>query len=418
MVASEDEHLLDSHTFPMPNNEDLRLVKSAVIYGANASGKSNLLLAIQTLINLIVNSASKMQTGEPLPVEPFILNSESAKQLTTFEVIFIHKGMRYEYGISLNQERIYEEWLIAYPNERQQNWFSRKYLPDNLELQSDEGYEWSFGRGLKGEKKIIRRFVRSNSLFLSHAAQNNHPQLREIFKYFSEKINILKPRYTDIGFSLGILNKDSFLKEKVAKLITEADTGISDVKIQIDPRLTSEDLSKMHPAHLQFISRKADLQYMAEETIDTLEQSDIVTIHRMNDSDQEIEFDIADESTGTQRLFEIAVYWLYVLQNGEILIIDELETSLHSMLSKALIKMFNDPEINKNNAQLIFTTHDTTLLNDEIFRPDQVWFIEKDKSMTKLYPLLDFRPREDESLQKGYLLGRYGAIPFINGLSI
>ncbi|MBD2385697.1 AAA family ATPase [Cylindrospermum sp. FACHB-282] len=418
MVASDDETILDSNTFPTPNNDDLRLVKSAVIYGPNASGKSNLLRAIDTLRYLVINSATRMQLGHPLPIEPFILNSESAKQPSIFEVIFIHKGMRYEYGISLNQERIYEEWLIAYPNERQQNWLSRKYLPDNPELQADEGYEWTFGRGLKGEKKIIRKFVRSNSLFLSHAAQNNHPQLREIFEYFRDKMNILGHRYTDIGFPLSLLNKNSSFKEKVAKLIAEADIGISDIKIQIDPGLTSEELSKMDTFSLQFISQKADFQYMAEETIDTLEEFDIITIHKMNDSEEEIEFDIADESTGTKRLFEIAAYWLYALQNGEVILVDEIDTSLHPVLSIELVKMFNDPEINKNNAQLIFTTHDTTLLDEEIFRKDQVWFTEKDKSMTKLYSLLGFRPREDESLQKGYLLGRYGAIPFINGLSI
>jgi uncharacterized protein len=125
-----------------------------------------------------------------------------------------------------------------------------------------------------------------------------------------------------------------------------------------------------------------------------------------------------DESDGTQRLFEIAGLWLYVLEYGEVLLVDELDRSLHPVLSKALLKMFNDPQINKNNAQLIFTTHDTILLDAEMLRRDQVWFTEKDKSMTKLYSLLDFRPREDESLQKGYLRGRYGGIPFINGLSI
>ncbi|WP_413175600.1 AAA family ATPase [Anabaena azotica] len=418
MVAAEDETMLNSNTFPMPNTDNLRLVKSAVIYGSNASGKSNLLKAMQTLKNLVINSASRMQSGDKLPIEPFKLNSESPKQPTTFEVIFIHKGTRYEYGVSANQERIYEEWLIAYPNERQQNWFSRQSMPDNSELQIDELYQWSFGKGLKGEKKIISKFVRYNSLFLSHAAQNNHPQLTEIFKFFSDQINFLIHGYTDIGFPLSILNKDSSLKQKFAKLITEADIGISNIEIQIDPRLTSEELSKMNPFHLQFINQKADLQYMAEETLDTLEEFDVITIHKMNDSEEEIEFDITEESTGTQRLFEIAGYWLYVLQKGEILIIDELDTSLHPVLSKALVKMFNDPEINKNNAQLIFTTHDTSLLDAEIFRPDQIWLTEKDKSMTKLYSLLDFRPREDESLQKGYLLGRYGAIPFINGLSI
>jgi AAA15 family ATPase/GTPase len=141
----------------------------------------------------------------------------------------------------------------------------------------------------------------------------------------------------------------------------------------------------------------------------------VITIHKMNDSNNEIELEIHDESAGTKRLFYIAGYLLWVLEYGEVLIVDELDKSLHPVLSKALIKMFNNPEINKNNAQLIFTTHDTTLLDCEIFRPDQIWFTEKDNSMTKLYSLFDFRPRENESLQKGYLLGRYGAIPFING---
>jgi hypothetical protein len=144
----------------------------------------------------------------------------------------------------------------------------------------------------------------------------------------------------------------------------------------------------------------------------------VITIHKMNDSNSEIELEIEDESAGTKRLFYIAGYLLWVLEYGKVLIIDEIDRSLHPVLSKALIKMFNNPEINKNNAQLIFTTHDTTLLDDETFRPDQIWFTEKDNSMTKLYSLFDFRPRENESLQKGYLLGRYGAIPFINGLSI
>ena len=137
-------------------------------------------------------------------------------------------------------------------------------------------------------------------------------------------------------------------------------------KIHIDTTLTSEDLSEIDSFDSQFINQKGDVHYMIDETLDTLEESDIITIHKMNDSEEEIEFNIVDESTGTQRLFEIAGYWLYVLQNGEVLIIDELETSLHQVLSKALIEMFNNPEINKNNAQLIFTTHNTTLLDGEI----------------------------------------------------
>jgi len=410
MVAADNETMLDSNTFPVPNNDDLRLVTSAAIYGPNASGKSNLLKAIQVLKNLVINSASRMQIGDKLPVEPFRLNSESAKKPSSFEVIFIHEKIRYEYGVSLNRERVFEEWLIAYPNEVQQNWFSREYLPDDPKFQPDEGYKWSFGKGLKGEKKRIQRFVRSNSLFISHAAQNNHPQLTEVFDFFQDELKIIL--HIDTPFIVDDTNNEGYYNYMV-KLLNEADIGIADLKIEIIPETLNDDMIHRIQQEMQKLGINA-----ISKDIPDFGRLDIITVHKMNDSDKTVEFEIDEESDGTKRLFEIAGYWLYVLQNGEILIIDEIDRSLHPVLSKALIKMFNNPEINKNNAQLIFTTHDTTLLDGEIFRPDQIWFTEKDNSMTKLYSLFDFRPREDESLQKGYLLGRYGAIPFINGLSL
>ncbi|QJB45490.1 AAA family ATPase [Dolichospermum flos-aquae] len=410
MVAADNETMLDSNTFPVPNNDDLRLVTSAAIYGPNASGKSNLLKAMQVLKNLVIKSASRMQIGDKLPVEPFRLNSESAKKPSSFEVIFIHEKIRYEYGVSLNRERVFEEWLIAYRNEVQENWFSREYLPDNPTFEPNEGYKWSFGKGLKGEKKRIQRFVRSNSLFISHAAQNNHPQLTEVFDFFQDELKIIL--HIDTPFIVDDTNNEGYYNYMV-KLLNEADIGIADLKIEIIPETLNDDMIHRIQQEMQKLGINA-----ISKDIPDFGRLDIITVHKMNDSDKTVEFEIDEESDGTKRLFEIAGYWLYVLQNGEILIIDEIDRSLHPVLSKALIKMFNNPEINKNNAQLIFTTHDTTLLDGEIFRPDQIWFTEKDNSMTKLYSLFDFRPREDESLQKGYLLGRYGAIPFINGLSI
>jgi AAA15 family ATPase/GTPase len=414
MVAADNETMLDSNTFPVPDNDDLRLVTSAAIYGPNASGKSNLLKAIQVLKNLVIKSASRMQTGDKLPVEPFRLNSETAKKPSSFEVIFIHDDIRYEYGVSLNRERVFEEWLIAYPNEIQQNWFSREYLPDNPKFQTDEGYKWSFGKGLKGEKKRIQRFVRSNSLFISHAAQNNHPQLTEVFDFFENEINITSStevQLRELDLSIRMCEEDNNFREQIVNLLSEADIGISDIRLE-----SGESINNM-----QLLIKNLfipEFEYQEIEEGDTIEIMKVITIHKMNDSNSEIELEMSDESAGTRRLFNIAGYLLWVLECGEVLIIDELDRSLHPVLSKALLKMFNNPEINKNNAQLIFTTHDTTLLDGEIFRPDQIWFTEKDNSMTKLYSLFDFRPREDESLQKGYLLGRYGAIPFINGFKV
>jgi AAA15 family ATPase/GTPase len=414
MVAADNETMLDSNTFPVPNNDDLRLVTSAAIYGPNASGKSNLLKAIQVLKNLVIKSASRMQIGDKLPIEPFRLNSETAKKPSSFEVIFILDDIRYEYGVSLNRERVFEEWLIAYPNEVQENWFAREYLPDNPKFEPNEGYKWSFGKGLKGEKRRIQKFVRSNSLFISHAAQNNHPQLTGVFDFFEDEINMIplteRPLVTEYNSSIRICEKDNKFHEQIVNLLIEADTGISNIRFE---RESIDD--NMQLLVQDFLKEFEDIKDANTLEIDFMK---VITIHKMNDSNSEIELAIDDESAGTKRLFYIAGYLLWVLEYGEVLIIDELDRSLHPVLSKALIKMFNNPEINKNNAQLIFTTHDTTLLDDETFRPDQIWFTEKDNSMTKLYSLFDFRPRENESLQKGYLLGRYGAIPFINGLRI
>lgn len=415
MVAADNETMLDSNTFPVPNNDDLRLVTSAAIYGSNASGKSNLLKAIQVLKNLVIKSASRMQIGDKLPVEPFKLNSETAKKPSSFEVIFILDDIRYEYGVSLNRERVFEEWLIAYRNEVQENWFSREYLPDNPKFEPNEGYKWSFGKGLKGEKKRIQRFVRSNSLFISHAAQNNHPQLKEVFDFFQDEINMIsltEGQLREFDFTIKMCEENHNFREQIVNLLSEADIGISDIRFESEPM---DDNIKLVVQNL--FSKEFEGRNNANNLLEK-DFKKVITIHKMNDSNSEIELEMSDESAGTERLFNIAGYLLFVLECGELLIIDELDRSLHPVLSKALIKMFNNPEINKNNAQLIFTTHDTTLLDDETFRPDQIWFTEKDNSMTKLYSLFDFRPRENESLQKGYLLGRYGAIPFINGLSI
>ena len=415
MVAADNETMLDSNTFPVPNNDDLRLVTSAAIYGSNASGKSNLLKAIQVLKNLVIKSASRMQIGDKLPVEPFKLNSETAKKPSSFEVIFILDDIRYEYGVSLNRERVFEEWLIAYRNEVQENWFSREYLPDNPKFEPNEGYKWSFGKGLKGEKRRIQKFVRSNSLFISHAAQNNHPQLKEVFDFFQDEINMIsltEGQLREFDFTIKMCEENHNFREQIVNLLSEADIGISDIRFESEPM---DDNIKLVVQNL--FSKEFEGRNNANNLLEK-DFKKVITIHKMNDSNSEIELEMSDESAGTERLFNIAGYLLFVLECGELLIIDELDRSLHPVLSKALLKMFNNPEINKNNAQLIFTTHDTTLLDGEIFRPDQIWFTEKDNSMTKLYSLFDFRPRENESLQKGYLLGRYGAIPFINGLRI
>ncbi len=412
MVASDDEEMLDRNSFAIPNSR-LRALATAAIYGPNGSGKSNLLQAMQTQRNLVVYSATRMQLGSKLPVKPFLLDAEATKKPTCFEIIFIQNQVRYEYGISLDQQRIHEEWLIAYPKGRAQNWFSRSYQPEKQETQADQGYEWYFSPALKGGKQQIKNFVRPNSLFLSHAAQNNHPQLGQIYEWF-HKPGIIDPDFYG-SYTAARCDDDPEFLNQVVKMLNQADIGISD--IQFNTQSSSEE--NQHLLEIRVNSSamaKIDgIELISHQDIDIKE---IVTVHQMLDSDTVATWSLKEESNGTQRLFAMARPWLEVLAAGELLIMDELDRSLHPVLSKFLIKMFQNPQINKNRAQLIFTTHDTALLDKEIFRQDQVWFTEKDRSMTHLYSLLDFKPRPDESLQRGYLLGRYGAIPFVGGWNL
>ncbi|GAB4287385.1 MAG: ATP/GTP-binding protein [Oscillatoriaceae cyanobacterium] len=413
MVASNDKEMLDRNSFAIPNSR-LRALATAAIYGPNGSGKSNLVQAMQTLKLLVAYSATRMQLGSKLPVKPFLLDAEATKKPTCFEIIFIQNQVRYEYGISLDQQRIHEEWLIAYPKGRPQNWFSRTYQPEKQETQADQGYEWDFSPALKGGKHQIKNFVRPNSLFLSHAAQNNHPQLTPIYQWV-ENLGVIGPDFSSFYTAARCEIESEFLK-KVIEMLNQADMGISG--IDFNTKSLPNDKKNILEKFNHFV--KEVMMYEIELTPDSdeLKITEVVTVHQMIDSEQVATWSIEEESNGTQRLFEIAGPWLEVLETGKVLIMDELDRSLHPVMSKFLVKMFQNPQLNQNGAQLIFTTHDTALLDKEIFRRDQVWFTEKDRSMTHLYSLLDFRPKPDESLQRGYLLGRYGAIPFVGGLHL
>ncbi|NEP28792.1 AAA family ATPase, partial [Moorena sp. SIO3I6] len=195
MVASNKKTGQDSNSFPMPNVKSLRLLTSAVVYGPNASGKSNLVRAIQTMRRIVLQSATGMQLGSRWNIEPFRLNADCQKRPSCFEIIFIEDNIRYQYAFSLDQERVYEEWLIAYPKGRAQTWFERNYHSEK------QDYDWYFGPRLKGEKERIRGFVRPNSLFLSHAAQNNHDQLGNIFEWFRKKLNLIPSSLGSLSFA-------------------------------------------------------------------------------------------------------------------------------------------------------------------------------------------------------------------------
>lgn len=394
LVASKNRELADSNTFGC-GISDARLLHSAAIYGPNASGKSNLLDAIDSMRAIVVESALEKHHGDSIPVEPFKLDSESLAKPTEFEVLFVAKGIRYQYGFSATTTHIVDEWLYAFPEKRAQRWFNR--------TREKGKYEWEFGPSLKGEKKLWQKSTRDNALFLSTAVQLNSKQLQPVYNWFRNTL-----RLTDIDgwspvFSASLCEEGN--KSEVLDFLKKADLGIDDIHIKKSP-FDLKDLPQDMPDGF-----KQEIAKVAEGRT----KYDIKTIHK-NSSGQDIVLDFEDdESDGTQKIFALAGPFLDSLQKGYVVCIDELNNSLHPGLVKFLAGLFNNKETNTGHAQLIFTTHETSVLNQGVLRRDQIWFCEKDKEQaTQLFPLTDFRPRKDiTNLEAAYLSGRYGAVPYI-----
>lgn len=400
LVAGSGKELLEKNTFDSGLTGFPRLLRSAVIYGANAAGKTNLLRALQFMQGLVLNSAT-FQDATRVAHHPFKLSKRTVAQPSEFEIVFADDGVRYEYGFSVGAERVHSEWLIAYPHGRPQSWFERTYHTDKDE------YEWTFGTKLKGNPRVWRDATRANALFLSIATQLNSEQLRPIFQWFQKKLVVIGTGGSELNMALTLkLFEQADGKQKLLQFVRAADLGIDDLSLQ---RTTG--------APTMLAGGNIVSEPQPPGPVATLVR--VTSYHKATDSKEQIAMDLGDESAGTLRLFNSAGAWLNVLKNGEVILYDELDTSLHPLMTRFLIGLFHGTATNPNNAQLVFTTHDTSLLDREVFRRDQVWFIEKDrKGASRLYPLSDFRPRKDENLERGYLRGRYGALPFIGELKL
>ncbi|MFC1976125.1 ATP/GTP-binding protein [Chloroflexota bacterium] len=412
LVASADTDLPDNRV-STPALKTMKLIKSVIMYGANASGKSNLVSAIK-FVKDFVRKSYENNPDAPIPIHPFRLDIESSENPTEFEITFIHKDIRYEYGFSADQDRVYEEWLIAYPKGAAQVWFERPSEPNAKET------DWYFGRQLKGEKYKLVPLTRSNALFLSVAAQFNHPQLSTVYEWFAKYLQVISddlPRELLEFITLRNVRKNKDLHSKVKNLLKIADLGIAD--FSIEEKSTMDSSINIPPDAPEEIRTLVDTISRLSETIGKeTKQISVVMQHQIrSDDDTGVRFNIRDESQGTRRLFGLSGLLFSTLQEGAVLIIDELDASLHPVLARELVKMFHNPKINTENAQIIFNTHDTTLLDLTLFRRDQIWFIEKDNSgSSHIYSLLEFKPRKTEAISKGYLQGRYGAIPFLSNV--
>lgn len=373
----------------------MKLLRSVVIYGANASGKSNLFEALEFMSTYVTDSVKEKLEGTSSGRIRFGLNPEWKEKPTQFEISFIVAGVRYEYGFALVQRHITEEWLYAYPNNRPQLWFMRSYD------EAKDDFDWEFGANLKGEKRRLIDFVRPDLLYLSIATQFNHKQLTEVYNWFKDVLSFVDDR--PIHWKRKLLNECSVdIHERTRDMLRFADVGIRDFRVEERSDDMYEIKTNVPEDDPQFIEMVENFKY------------EIVTSHLAADGTT-VDFPIWFESEGTKRLLALSIEWLRALNDGRTLIVDEIDKSMHPLLVRELVKMFHSPEVNKANAQLIFNTHDTTVLDQQLLRRDQIWFVEKsEEGASELYSLWEFSPRREADIEKPYLRGRYGAIPFIS----
>lgn len=381
-----------------------RFLRTAAVYGANSSGKSNLILAMNVM-KLVVANSVKLNDNDKLLYDPFLLSDTSANTPTHFEVVFLNQGVRYRYGFEYLEKTIVGEWLFVKKTAKEQVLFIR----------NEEGIgvdEASFGEG-----KGLEERTNGNRLFLSLTAQLGGSVSKSVLSFFLEDFNVISGNdavhYKDV--SLNMLLQHGADSEKALRFLNQLQLGFRS--------LEAKEILGERESLLEDFSEKyngQDLQAVAKRR-----QYKILTTHgvysKKGEPTGEKKFNLFEkESLGTQKIFELAGSLFDSLQKGKVLVVDELDTKMHPLISLYILRLFNGKETNPMGAQLIFATHDTHLLSSSVLRRDQIWFTEKDEQeVTDLYNLMDIvlpdgtKPRSDSNLEKNYISGRYGAIPYI-----
>ncbi|WP_368217728.1 ATP/GTP-binding protein [Blautia obeum] len=368
MKAAADKTMKEILISPDGKKE---LVPVMAIYGANAAGKSNVLHALLLMREMVCGSYAKPLKGATLPYEPFAF-VDGKMEPTTFEIIYYNEGIKYAYGFSFDKNQIINEYLYHWPNGREALVFSR------------EKNKYEFRESIQEQMTLSGR-TSENRLYLTSSNEWNCSQTEKAYLWFQKNLRGVIATGATNEITIDAIRRGGEEKQRILKEMMLADLGICNVELS-----------------------------------GTIENPIVSTVHQLVDNSgisKRYTLLLGQESIGTQRFFSRIGLWIEAIDCGAVLVVDEIEASMHPLLTRHLIEMIQDQTINQNHAQLIFTTHDTGLLDLKLLRRDQIWFAEKDeKSMqTDIYALTEFSPRKEENIARGYLQGRYGAIPFIEG---
>lgn len=381
------------------------LLHSAVVYGANASGKSNLLRAMAFMAKIVLNKTKVIQSTDTLPYDPFKLSTSTKDASSSFEIVFFIDETKYRYGFELDSTTVYSEWLYADEKGKEAKLFYR----DDEESHYVNPQKFKEGFAFFDDE-LSKIKISKNQLFIWKCDQNDGEISKSILNWFN-RFNLIDGISHEgyINYTMKKMEDIKF-KNEIVSLVKTADIGIEDIVLQED-KIPDEVFEKLPlPDDLkQKILKDGGLKSVKINTYHTL-------FDENNDEVGKEIFELdSEESLGTQKFFKMSAPILNTLKEGKILLIDELDASLHPVLTRHLIKLFHNPEINKYNAQLIFATHDTNLLKPHIFRRDQIWFSEKDKyGSTDIYSLAQIKNvRQKEDFESQYIQGKYGAIPYL-----
>lgn len=397
IAAASDHECKENVVYPrLPSMQDEGILKGAAIYGANAAGKSNILRAVKFAQGYVRGSATQKRPGDSTERVPFLLDPSYNQRPTRFEFDFEYESVRYVYIFALDDRDVLEEKLVSFAQGKPRMVFDRR---------ADRTPQYRFPRNAAFYRTLEAK-TRANALFLSVAVQFNADELLPVYDWFRNRLAVV--RLTGRGlrpfYTAKKLTESPDLEQVFVSFLRAADIGVEGIKVHergVDESPLSQDLSGLLRTDIKDEqSGDAELRFY-----------DVQFMHKDVGASKSVAIPLSSESDGTQRLFSLLWPINDVLTSGKCLLLDEIESSMHPLVCRKIISLMLGKR-NTSGAQLIYTTHNTDLLDSKILRRDQIWFVDKDSTdASRLYPLTDFSPRKDELLQKGYMAGRYGAIP-------
>ena len=385
-----DEFAFDTEVSGYP-----RLKRAALIYGPSGTGKSCFVDGLEFAKQLVLFSVQQTHPGNPIAAQPFLFDTSTRMQPSRFKIVFIENEVVYDYSFAVDTKRVLEERLyVRRPGGRRQNWLSREYRSDT------DTFIWKFGSGLRGSRSIWREATREDALFVSTAVQLNSESLRPVMNWF-RRLVVVGSRGISPSFTSKSLKGDPEFKDRLVRFLRQMDIRLSEVRVREKDSVQGDIDSFPTAKRPEDFGSKANAKVLVPEFGLPVKGDDRLAF-----------LELDKQSDGVQRIYALASPWLEVVERGGVVVVDELDRSLHPHLVRFLIRYINDSHTpDGHRAQLVATVHDTQLLESAVDRR-QVWLTEKSQDQTaRLTPLFSYKPRKNESLRRGYLGGRYGAIP-------